>query len=1048
MRFGVLGPLAVWTSDGRPVRIPEVKVRALLAELVVEAGRVVPADRLIDHLWGENLPSNPAGALQSRVSQLRRALDDAEPSARGLVVSRAPGYLLDAEPDAVDIGRFQGLLARTRTAASPQERAMLLGDALALWRGPALIDFADEEFAGPEITRLEELRLTALEEQAEARLDLREHGQLADELGDLVARHPLRERLRAAHLRALYRAGRQNEALDGYRDLRERLADELGVDPGPELAALHQAILRQDPSLGAPPAEAPPSNLPAPLSDLIGRSDAVGQVGALLGAGRLVTLTGAGGVGKTRLAVEAARGLGAAYPDGVWLVELGSLPATAGRDEVADHVAATLRIRDEGTVPVGTPADSLAEALAAQRLLLVLDNCEHVIGSASALAAALLRAVPGLRVLATSQRPLGVAGELLWSVPPLTEADAVRLFAERARAGAPGFALDAGNAEAVAAICRRLDGIPLAVELAATRVRALGVHELAARLDDRFRLLAAGYGDAPARQRTLRAVIDWSWELLDPEERTVLRRLAVHVDGCTLRAAEAVCGEDGLDVLDLLAGLVDRSLVAVSDRDRSDGPRYRLLESVAAYCRERLREAGELDEIELRHLRHYSALAATADVHLRGPAQREWLCRLDAETANLRAALDTAVRLRNGGALPLVNSLAWYWVLRGRLSEGARSFGLALTGGGPEDAVGTAQTWRAAFQFRMGEVTAPGGSVPPATRPGDLDALAGRARAQWFLSVARLGVGDPPESEAQTGRALTLFQALGDQWGIAAALSTQARQSLLRSDLTRLREHAEESMALFGALGDRWGRLHAGFALGQYHEIVGEYEQAARLHREGLRIAEDLELWTDVADRLSSLGRIALLNGDHAQADDLHRRAMKLAAEQAYALGEEFAGLGLALSLRRQGRLDEAETLMRRWLDWNTRIGSDIALSLILAELGFVAELRGAADTARDLHLRGLDAARKSGDRRAVALALEGLAGACAVAGRHDRAARLLGTAGAIRESTGAPLPAGERGDVDRITAAARAALGPDAFAVEHEKGALQDESEVDPKSV
>ncbi|WP_236594898.1 AfsR/SARP family transcriptional regulator [Saccharothrix sp. 6-C] len=426
MRFGVLGPLSAWTSDARPVRVPEVKVRALLAQLALDAGRVVPADRLIDRLWGDRLPANPAGALQTRASQLRAALDDAEPGARRLVVSRPPGYLLDVAPDAVDAGRFEALLARAATGDA-RARVELLDEALALWRGPVLADFADEAFTREAAARLEELRLTAWEQRAEARLEFGEPGVLADELGDLVARHPLRERLRAAHLRALFRAGRQGEALMGYRDLRARLVAELGVEPGPGLVALHRAILEQDPSLGG--AVEPPTNLPHPLGDLVGRDADVDEVRALLAADRLVTLTGPGGVGKTRLALAVARELAPGFPDGTWLVELAALPASATPDEVAALVAASVGIRDGVATDL---AGTLAEAVRAKRMLLLLDNCEHVAPAAGELAARLLRAAPGLRVLATGQRPLDVAGELLRPVPTPAGPSAVELFAARA----------------------------------------------------------------------------------------------------------------------------------------------------------------------------------------------------------------------------------------------------------------------------------------------------------------------------------------------------------------------------------------------------------------------------------------------------------------------------------------------------------------------------------------------------------------------------------------------------------------------------------------
>ncbi len=1035
MRFGVLGTLAAWTSDGRPVRVRELKVRSLLAQLAVEAGRVVPADRLVDRLWGDRLPMNPAAALRTRVSQLRAALDGAEPGARRLVVARPPGYVLDVAPDAVDAGRFEGLLAEAATTGDPRARVAVLDDALALWRGPVLADFGDEEFAREVTARLVELRLTAAEQRAEARLEFGDPGVLADELGDLVARHPLRERLRAAHLRALYRAGRQGEALAGYRDARARLIAELGVEPGPRLAALHRAILEQDPSLGG--AVEPPSNLPHLLGDLIGRDADVGEVRSLLAADRLVTLTGPGGVGKTRLALAVARELAAGFPDGTWLVELAALPAGAAPDEVAALVAASVGIRDGVATDL---AGTLADAVRAKRMLLLLDNCEHVAPAAAELAAGLLRAAPGLRVLATSQRPLAVAGELLWTVPPLAEPSAVELFAARAAAGAPGFALDADNADAVAAICRRLDGIPLALELAATRVRAWGVHEVLARLDDRFRALTAGHSDTPARQRTLRAMLDWSWELLTEAERTVLRRLSVHVDGWTLSAAEAVAGGGGLDVPDLLARLVDRSLVAATAATTADPPRYRLLESVAEYASAKLREAGEVAEVERRHRDHYARLAATADPHLRGPRQRQWLALLDAEAANLRAAIDHAAR--DGEAMPLVESLAWYWVLRGRLGEGRRALTAALAAGGPDDVAGTVRVWHSAFSLLTG--VAPGLVPPPATRPTDAQAAARRARAEWFLGFTGLGMGELSVGHDIVAGALAVFEDQGDRWGTAAAHGTLARYALSRSDLDAMARHGERSMALFTEAGDRWGQLHATFGLGTHAEVVGDYDRAAELHRDGLRIAEELGLNTEVSDKLSALGRIAVLTGDHEQADELHECARLQAVEQGYTIGEEYAELGLALSARRQGRFDEAEARLRKWLVYDRRLESDMAIALIVAELGFIAEQRGDAEAACALHREGLAAARKAADPRAVALALEGLAGVEALCGAHERSARLLGAAAALRAQVGAPLPSGERGDVDRIAATCRAAVGEDAFASAFDHGREHGESEAD----
>ncbi|GAA0957328.1 BTAD domain-containing putative transcriptional regulator [Actinocorallia libanotica] len=1031
MRFGVLGPLTVWTGEETPVHVPELKVRALLADLLVHAGRAVSADRLIDDLWGGSgrLPRHPANALQTRVSQLRRALEAAEPGGRALVVSQAPGYLLRVEPEAVDAGRFHALVVRARATEDLRAKASLLSDALALWRGEAYADFADEEFARPEAARLEDERLTVLEEHAEVRLALGEHGTLADELGGPVAQHPLRERLRAVHLRALYRAGRQSEALAGYADLRERLAEELGQDPNRELAALYEAILRRDPGLDAKTAPRRPArtNLPAPLTGLVGRAEAVAEIRELLDAGRLVTLTGPGGVGKTRLALEAARSAAedadGRFADGVWLVELAGLDRGSGVTP-ADAIALALGLRDDSlAVDAGrrAPMELLVDALAARRTLLLLDNCEHVVDLVAAQAGALLRAAPGLRVLATSQEPLGLSGERLWSVPPLEEADAVRLFADRAAAASPGFALTAANRADVSAVCRRLDGIPLALELAATRVRALGVAELAARLDDRFRLLVSGSRDAPARQQTLRAMIDWSWEPLTGPERVVLRRLAVHADGCTLEAAEEVCAEDGLDVLDLLARLVDRSLV-VRVEGADGGLRYRLLESVKAYCLERLEEAGESAAIRERYVRYHVGLAARAAPRLYGHDQRRWLRLLDAEAANQRAALEEAARSGLvAEMLRLTNALAWHRYLRGRITEACRCLGLALAvAGGPPAERAEASVWLAGLTMLNG---AEAGDAGPAVYEAIADP-GGRAWARWFLAFTHRGFGHLDVTADLVERALEESRALGERWGAAASLSVRATVRRARGELAAARRDAEESESLFRAIGDRWGRMKATNTLGELAEIAGDYDRAARLHREGLRMAEELGLWSEASFRLSGLGRISLLTRDFAAADDLHRRARKLAAEQADKVAEHFAAVGLALSARRQGDPGAAEALLLPWVDWVRGVDGEPGLALVLAELGFAAEARGDAETALARHLDGLAAARRIGDPRAVALAYEGLAGARSLAGEPERAARLLDAAADLRASVGAPLPEAERDDVNRIADRIRDALG------------------------
>ncbi|MFI0404900.1 BTAD domain-containing putative transcriptional regulator [Actinomadura sp. 3N508] len=670
MRFGVLGPLEVRTDDGRPVPIPELKVRLLLSALLAAGGRPVSSGRLIQDLWGDEPPGNPAAALRAKVSQLRRALD-VEDGGRALIRSEPPGYGLTSEN--VDARHFQTAVARAHGTTGPAAKASLLTNALTLWRGAPFADFADEDFARGPATRLDEQRLTALEDLADARLALGEHHALVAELTDLADRHPLRERVAAALMLALYRSGRQHEALDHHRRLRDRLRDELGLDPGPALADLHQAILRQDPHLQAPtPAPPPRSNLPEPLTDLIGRSTTLDEVVAHIEQTRLVTLTGPAGVGKTTLALEAARRLRDTHPDGVFLIELAELPrGTVSADKVSEVVAEVVGLRQD------TPAEQLGD----RRALLILDNCEHVAEPVAELAALLLKTGPELRILATGREPLGIPGEQLFTVPPLevphpdendpavlANTASIQLFTTRATATAPGFTLDSTNSAAVAAICRRLDGIPLALELAAARVRALGTETLAARLDDRFRLLRSPHRDAPWRQRTLRAAIDWSWEPLDDTERAVLRRLSAHPGGCTLEAAEQTASGNGVDaaeVMDVIIRLVDNSLVMASDGP--GGVRYRLLESVAAYAQERLREAGEQDDTEQRRDEYYVLLAECAEAYRTGPARQHWLARLDTETANLRRALESAGRRHDTKlALRLTAALAWYRIERGR----------------------------------------------------------------------------------------------------------------------------------------------------------------------------------------------------------------------------------------------------------------------------------------------------------------------------------------------------------------------------------------------
>ncbi|MET9270176.1 BTAD domain-containing putative transcriptional regulator [Kribbella sp. NPDC003557] len=935
MYFGVLGPLIVRTDTGEPVAVPDRKVRTLLLDLLASQGRPVSADRLIDDLWGSRPPRNATGTLQARVSQLRTALDRAEPGARGLVRHSPAGYALTA--DVVDSNIFE---QHVRTGR--------LREALELWRGQPYAEALDHEFARAERDRLEALYLSAIE-------DLSARGEdVLQETTTLVRQRPLDERLHAVHLRSLYRAGRQHDALRAYADLRTALAEELGVDPGPELAELHQAILRHDPSLRRRTA------LPAPLNDLVGRDETLAEAHRQLTTNRVLTLVGPGGVGKTRLALELGRSMADAL-----LIELAPLQ----QDDVLDALAAALDLRDESTDLLPRLLDSLS----GRQLLLILDNCEHL--DLADLVRRLLAAAPGLRVLATSREPLGLTGEHVLDVPPLTTEAAAELF--RARAGVTGD---------VSAICDRLDGIPLALELAATRVRALGVQGLADRLDDRFRLLSGGKG-GPERQRTLRATIDWSWDLLDDDERRMLQRLAVQAGTFSLEAAVEVSQLPE----HLLLALVDKSLVVAS------GGRYRLLESIAAYSLERLVEAGEEAATRRRHADYYLALAQQAE--LRGPAQREWLQRLDLEAANFRAVPPS---------LELATALAWYWYLRGRHGEARRSLAAALALPGQDPALRAQAT---VWLVGMAATDAEGTDV---ARAGDdaLRAVGDDPHALWFLTMTRWAYGDAAVLFDRIDRAIEAFTDRGDRWGLAAALSTRAQLSIVHADLAAMRRDSLRSLQLFDALDDDWGRLQATYTLIVAAEISGDYPTATAYLEDAIRQAEDLGLWTEVSFRTAGLGRIALLTGDYARADELHEQARRLAVDQSNRSAEEYAEVGLGLTARRQGRLDDAERHFTKWLTWLTQVGGTPGIAFISNQLGFVAEQRGDHATARTLHERGLRLAREIGDHRAIALALEGLAGATEDPGH---ALELLTEAAALRQQAGVPLPPAERFDVDRI---------------------------------
>ena len=1042
----MLGPLEVRTGDGTPVEVTGARLRALLTVLAIDAGHVVTTGRLVDGVWGDDPPAEAANALQALVSRLRRT---------GLTIESQPaGYRLAVAQDDVDTHRFEQLVTRARQAADPGATATLLREALALWRGPALADAAGAAFATAPVARLTELRLAAVGDRIEAELAT-SAADVVPELESLLAEHPLRERFAALLMRALALAGRTADALAVYARTRDALADQLGADPSAELAALHLDLLRG--GLDHRPATRR-TNLRSGLTSFVGRDDELARVVAMVGQSRLVTLTGPGGSGKTRLATEAGRRLVDRERDGVWFVELA--PVGDGAD-LPQAVLAALGLRGQpaatgarsalGIEQAETPEDRLAAALASRSLVVVLDNCEHLIGAAAALADRLLGECPLLRVLATSREPLGITGETLWPVDPLAlppaGADpeqvlsfpAVRLLADRALAVRPGFRVDETTAATVAHICRALDGMPLAIELAAARLRTMSLDQLATRLDDRFRLLTGGSRMALPRHQTLRAVVDWSWDLLADDERKVLRRLAVFSGPATLEAAEQVCAGQDLPadrVLDLLTALVDKSLVLVGD------DRYRLLETIKAYGRERLAEAGEADRVRQAFIDWFTRFAAEAEPHLRRREQLEWLALLEADHDNLHAAVRAAIAAGDAvSAMRLVANVGWYWWLHGHKVEGADL---------------------------SAEVVAMPGDVPAKDRALALgltailgiDAVYDQQRAlDWFTrSVELVRRCDPaehpllrlivamnevlqsygrPTEEVRRQLSADLFDD-EDPWVHGTARVMRAHASL---NAGQLHVEAEADfrigLAAYRSVGERWGMSFSLCSLadlvswrGDFATAIGYYEEANALFAE-LVTNEDL-----VRYRLN-------LAGLHLQLGNEERAMAVLAEAQRDAdlsgLPESLAGVAHARGdfARFAGDFDAARThlelateLSRSFLGRRQKAVAPQFCALIAGSRGFLDAAVGRLDSAVAHHAEALELAMGSKDAPVIAYVLVGLADVTRHRGEPARAAVLLGASEGVRGTPDLSVPDYQRvldeirADLDEATFTAAFAEG------------------------
>ena len=670
----VLGPVEV-RRDGLGIRVPAGKPSELLVRLALDAGEPVRVDRLIEDLWGDQAVTVGRNTLQSKVSQLRRVLGDP-----ALLTGDSAGYALALEPDQVDahhVLRLAEAAGATRRSGDAEATLATCTEGLALFRGDELLPSGGSGgWLDPHRARLAEARLMLIEDQLAARSDLGGGAEIIGELERLVADHPLRESLWVLLITALYRSGRQADALAAYQRVQHTLAEELGLDPGPELQEVERKVLHHDQDLRPAPTSATPSvlagNLPALSGSLVGRSADLGRVSTELAAARLVTVVGPAGVGKTRLAVEVARGIQLA--GGCWLVRLEDAhDAASAWSAIAEALGLTA-----GTRPVVLDRLSAAEAL------LILDNCEHLAAPVAELALTLLGTAPGLRILATSQVALGLDGEVVHALAPLSLAESITLFATRAGQQRPGYDHDQRTGAAVEALCQSLDGLPLAIELAAARVKVLSVPEIARRIDDRFTLLSDPTGRRPARQRTLRAAIGWSYDLLFPDDQRGLWALSCFAGGAPLGAAEAVLaalGLPGTTVIDVLSRLIDRSLVLVDPASEGE-LRYRMLDSVRAFSLEQLTASGEAESARRAHATWYAEAAARTRAGVRGSEQGGHLALVGTERANIDQALAWSETADPMLGLDIVRGFGWAWVVLGAGTDGSRRMRAALAAAG------------------------------------------------------------------------------------------------------------------------------------------------------------------------------------------------------------------------------------------------------------------------------------------------------------------------------------------------------------------------------
>ena len=1042
--------------------VPGARLRGLLVRLALAGGRPVEPGVLVDAIWAEDPPSGTTPALQTLVSRLRRALGPAD----DVVVKVAGGYRLVVDPDDVDALRFERLTAAGRErlrAGDPEAAVGALVEALALWGDRPGAEPAVIAAVAPAVaTRLARLSIEAVADLADAELSLGRTETAAARLTGLLAEEAVHERAAALLMDALTAAGRQAEALAAYERIRAALAGVLGADPGAALQERHLSLLRADTVVrmgeqsrqpGAAvrmgeqseqPDRPAPAGLPASVTSFIGRDGDLARIGGLLAAGRLVTVLGPGGAGKTRLALEAARRHRDEFRDDVWLVDLASVTEPA---KVATAVLAGIGRRGGAMLDArkraeGDDLDVLAGELGGRASLLLVDNCEHLIDAVAHLVAGLLSRCPGLRVLATSREPLTVDGEALVPLGPLTLPEpgdgveearrtaAVRLFVERAAAVRPGFDVDLLTVPPIVEVVRALDGMPLALELAAARLRTLSLPDLAAGLSDRFRLLSTGSRTAPPRHRTLRAVIAWSWELLDERERVVAERISVLPGGVTPESAAAVCAGTvvaAAEIPELLAALVDRSLLQLAP----DTGRYRMLETIREYG---MSTGGAVRDPAAAH---FTALMARHDPQLRGPGQLTAMRDIGAEYDNTLAALRHLCATGDSrGAIALALSLTWYWQMSGRQPDGAYWLGeaLAVPGGEPSAERDCA---RAVYLLNRADILSGITAGQAADDRAEMRELAGRLLAYPELPSHYRVFGPVLLFLVAPATALATFRSLAggdDVWlsGLAHMFLAEIAENM--GDRTGMRSHVEDSLARFRQAGDRWGQ-------------AGTLPMRAQLRR-----YDDLDgALADLAEaRTLAAGFGALSLGDQLYSDlrwiDLHLRrgdddtAMALIDSARERAMHASAGEMLVLidtreaSFRvRAGELDRAADMLdaaERGLLGGAGFAADHARALIGSARAALCLARGDEAGAEEALRTAYAAALATEELPALAPVAVNAAALAAARGHQLEAAVLLGAAARLRGAHDHTDP-----QVRELTGRGRNALGADEFAAAYAKG-------------